>query len=168
MDKKILLVDANYQVQSFIDIKKAIKHIFNGKVEIISNWHNEEIHWGNGKISYPSILKLNKAIKRNYYSSTFNRPAIVKRDDSKCQYCNKKLTSSHVTIDHVIPKAHGGLSTFHNCVVACHTCNNGKADRTPEQAGMKLIKRPVPPSFAFKVSLDESESWNHEWNDFIK
>ena len=53
--------------------------------------------------------------------------------------------SEDLTIDHVIPRSRGGVSSWENCVLACMSCNKRKADRTPEQAGMRLRRRPFRP-----------------------
>ena len=167
MSKKILLLDTNYQVQSFIELKKALKHIFKDKVEVISTW-DEYLTFGSGKMKYPSILRLKNPIRRNYFNANFSRVALVKRDKSTCQYCAKKLTASGVTIDHVLPRAQGGTTTFINCVVACQTCNNKKADRTPEQAGMFLMKKPTHPVFtSLRYGIDANEHWHKDWDDFL-
>lgn len=167
MSKKILLLDTNYQVQNFIELKKALKHIFKDKVEVVSTW-DEYIHFGSGKIKYPSILRLKSPIKRNYFNANFSRTAVVKRDKSTCQYCAKKLSASNVTIDHVLPRAQGGGTTFINCVVACQACNNKKAANTPEQCGMVLMKRPVHPVFtSIRHTADVNEFWHKDWDDFL-
>lgn len=168
MYKKTLLLDTNFQVNSFIGFKKTMKHLIKEKVEVISVWDNEFIRYGNGKIPYPSILRLKDAIRRNYFNANFSRSAVIKRDKSQCQYCGKKLSFSTITIDHVLPKAQGGTTIFANCVVACQLCNNKKADRTPEQAGMLLKKKPVHPAFtSVRHSVDQSEDWCDAWNDFL-
>lgn len=167
MAKKTLLLDASYQVQSFIDLKKALKHIVKDKVEVVSNW-DETISYGSGKIKHPSILRLKNPIKRTYFNSNFSRKVLVKRDKSSCQYCSKKLSASNVTIDHVLPRAQGGTTSYTNCVVACQICNNFKADRTPEQASMKLLRKPQHPAFvSLKYSIDPSEQWHKDWDDFL-
>jgi len=168
MSKKILLLDVNFQINSFIDLKKAMKHIFKNKVEVVSNWQDEFIRFGNGKMKYPSVLRLVEPIRRNYFNANFSRVAVVKRDKSSCQYCGKKLSAANVTIDHVLPKAQGGGTTFANCVVACQICNNKKSDKTPEQAHMPLLKRPVHPAFsATKFAMNQNEEWCEDWNDFL-
>lgn len=167
MAKKILLLDTNYQVQSFIELKKALKHIFKDKVEVISTW-DEMLYYGSGKMKYPSILRLKNPIRRNYFNANFSRTALVKRDKSMCQYCAKKLSAALVTIDHVLPRAQGGGTSFINCVVACQACNNKKADRTPEQAGMVLMKKPTHPVFtSLRHSIDTNEQWHKDWDDFL-
>lgn len=168
MSKKTLLLNASYEVLSFIPERKVFKLLFKDKVEIVSSWE-DNIVWGTGKIKHPSILRLKNHVRRNYFNSNFSRKAVVKRDRSSCQYCGKKLTASQITIDHVLPRAQKGITSFANCVVCCQVCNNLKADRTPEQANMKLLKKPTHPSFSaahYYVS-DPQEHWHKDWDDFL-
>ena len=167
-NKKTLLLNASFEILSFINERKAFKLLCKeNKVEVVSNW-DDIIKWGSGQIHHPSILRLKNYVKRNYFNSNFSRKALVKRDQNHCQYCNKKLTAGQITIDHVLPKAQGGITSFTNCVVCCYICNNRKADRTPEQAGLVLIKKPTHPSFAayYNVS-DTQEYWFPGWDDFL-
>jgi len=167
MSKKTLLLDASYQVISFITERKALKLLYKQKTEVISTW-DDIIQWETGKIKHPSILRLKNHVKRNYFNSNFSRKALVKRDRSTCQYCGKKLTASQVTVDHVLPRAQGGITSFINCVVCCQLCNNKKADRTPEQATMKLLKKPTHPSFSSHAYVaDPQEYWFAGWDDFL-
>lgn len=168
MSKKTLLLNASYEVLSFIPDRKAFKLLFKeDKVEVISNW-DDTITWSNGDIKHPAILRLKNHVKRNYFNSNFSRKALIKRDRSTCQYCGKKLTAASVTIDHVNPRAQGGITSFVNCVVCCHTCNNKKADRTPEQAAMILLKKPTHPSFSASHYLaDPQEYWHPDWSSFL-
>jgi 5-methylcytosine-specific restriction endonuclease McrA len=77
----------------------------------------------------------------------FSRRNVFKRDHYTCQYCNVQPGTEELSIDHVIPRSHGGTSTWENCVLACVACNKRKADRTPQQAGMKLRRPPVHPTW---------------------
>jgi len=166
-NRKTLLLDASYQVLSFIPERKVFKLLFKGKVEVESAWQ-DIISWGSGKINHPAIVRLKNHVKRNYFNSNFSRKAMVKRDKSSCQYCGKKLTASQITVDHVLPRAQGGITSFTNCVVSCQICNNKKADRTPEQAGMVLLKRPTHPSFsAHHYVSDPQEDWFPGWDDYL-
>lgn len=165
--KKTLLLGASYEVLNFIDFRKTIKHLVNDKVEIISSW-DDSISFGNGLIKHPSIVRLKNPPKRHYFGNNFSRKALVKRDKSTCQYCGKKLSASQVTVDHVLPRAQGGGTSFVNCVVACQICNNKKDSRTPEQAGMKLLRRPTLPSFAARKNyVDNPDSWHEDWDNFL-
>jgi hypothetical protein len=76
-----------------------------------------------------------------------SKRGVIERDHSCCQYCGQKFTAAELTLDHVLPKSRGGKNTWENFVAACHKCNNKKADRTPEEAGMKLLCVPSRPEF---------------------
>ncbi len=168
MSRKTLLLNAGYEVLSFIPERKMFKLLFKDKVEVVSSW-DDVVTWGNGKIKHPSILRLKKYVKRNFFNSNFSRKALVKRDRSICQFCGRKLTASQITIDHVLPRAQGGITSFINCVVSCQDCNNRKADKTPEQASMKLLRKPTHPSFsAHYFVADPQEYWHNDWDDYLK
>ena len=167
INRKTLLLNASYEVLSFIPERKMIKLLFKDKVDVVSEW-DSVITWGSGKIKHPAILKLKHHVRRNYFNSNFSRKALVKRDRARCQYCDQKLTASQITIDHVLPRAQGGITSFTNCVVSCHTCNNKKADKTPEQASMKLLRKPTHPSFSSNYYVSDSqEHWHVSWDDFL-
>lgn len=168
MSKKTLLLNSSYEVLSFIVEKKALKLLIKDKVEVISTW-DESIAFANGRMKLPAILRLKTHVRRNYFNSNFSRRALVKRDRSMCQYCAKTLSASQVTIDHVLPRSQGGITSFTNCVICCYACNNRKADRTPDQAMMVLMKKPMAPSFASMYNfVDTHEHWHPEWDDFLR
>ncbi len=123
MLQKTLLLSASYEAISFINYKKVIKLVIKDKVEIIENWDNN-ISWFSGEMKLPAILRLKNNIRINFFNLNFSRKSVIKRDNSKCQYCNIKLSSSQITIDHIIPRAQGGKTSFTNCVVSCKFCNN--------------------------------------------
>jgi 5-methylcytosine-specific restriction endonuclease McrA len=77
----------------------------------------------------------------------FSRRNIYLRDDRKCQYCGKTYGIKELNLDHILPKSKGGTMTWHNIVLSCVACNDKKRDRTPEQAGMSLIKKPTIPKY---------------------
>ena len=93
---------------------------------------------------------------------TFSRRNIFKRDRFTCQYCGAQPGSEELTLDHVIPRVQGGESRWDNCVLACLACNKRKADRTPQQAGMRLRKEPVQPTWRPLYAAHEVriESWS--------
>lgn len=74
-------------------------------------------------------------------SVVFSRRNLWRRDGWRCQYCGIKPAPDEITVDHVVPRSQGGLTTFDNTVLACLQCNKHKDNRTPEQAGMKLRKK---------------------------
>jgi len=72
---------------------------------------------------------------------TCSRNAILKRDRYRCAYCGQTGT----TMDHIVPKSRGGHTTWTNCVAACQACNVKKANKTPQEAGMRLDIQPRVP-----------------------
>lgn len=109
----------------------------------------------------PEIIVLSRYNKLPTPKCHFSRRNLYKRDNYACQYCSKKLPSSELTIDHVMPTSRGGHSTWENCVLACVSCNSKKANRTPEEAHMKLLRKPKRPRVPlFRVDhLKKIESW---------
>lgn len=97
------------------------------------------------KIAVPDIIVLNKYNRLPYREVKFTRQSIFERDRFTCQYCGKRFKRDDLQMEHVIPKAQGGKSTWDNVVAACGPCNAMKRDRTPDEAGMKLIHKPTEP-----------------------
>lgn len=97
------------------------------------------------RLRVPEVIALTGFDRVPVNGVTFSRRNIYKRDRYTCQYCGAQPGSEELTIDHVLPRSHGGVSTWENCVLACVNCNKRKADRTPDQARMPLRKRPIRP-----------------------
>lgn len=97
------------------------------------------------RLRVPEVISLTTYDRMPEASVSFSRRNIFKRDHYTCQYCGSQPGSEELSIDHVTPRSHGGASTWENCVLACINCNKRKADRTPDEAGMKLRTQPVRP-----------------------
>jgi 5-methylcytosine-specific restriction endonuclease McrA len=96
-------------------------------------------------LAVPDVVVLQRFGQVPRRSVPFNRRNLYARDQNRCQYCQRKLEARELTIDHVVPRVQGGISSWTNCVLACVACNRRKAHRTPEQANMRLMRRPVRP-----------------------
>jgi hypothetical protein len=163
---KTLLLNSDYQPLAFIPDKRAIKLLLKeDKVDVISLWTDVKYFHSSGFIELPAVLKLKNKIVRNFIKMVFSRSAVFKRDNYGCQYCRKSLTSTQVTIDHIIPKSRGGSNTFENCVAACHDCNEKKGSRLPHEIGMRLVKQPETPA-GYLVVSPQQENWHSSWNLF--
>ena len=77
-----------------------------------------------------------------------SRRSVIVRDQETCQYCGAQPGRAELTIDHIIPRAQGGKTSWDNVVAACAACNHRKANRTPESAGMRLMRKPHEPRYA--------------------
>jgi 5-methylcytosine-specific restriction endonuclease McrA len=99
------------------------------------------------RLRVPEVVALTGYDRMPTAVVSFSRRNIFKRDHYTCQYCGEQPGSEDLTIDHVVPRAQGGESRWDNCVLACVACNKRKADRTPQQANMRLRKPPIRPSW---------------------
>jgi 5-methylcytosine-specific restriction endonuclease McrA len=107
----------------------------------------------------PDIIVLTRHHKFRKPKVNFNRRSIYHRDNNTCQYCGKKFPTSELNLDHVHPRSQGGKSTWDNVVVTCIKCNSRKGGRTPEQAGMQLLRKPVKPKITFPYKQYKCKTW---------
>ncbi len=114
------------------------------------------------QLRVPEVVTLTKYDRVPANAVTFSRRNVFKRDRFTCQYCGKQPGSEELTIDHVIPRSQGGTSTWENCVLACIACNTRKADRTPQQAHLRLRKQPKHPLWKplYAAHAGRIESWS--------
>lgn len=156
---RILKLDANYKPLSFISDRQVVRLIVNDKVDIISFWDEDFF----GSMKKPAIIRLKSYIRKRPVVPRFNYKAVFKRDLYKCQYTGELLSASQLTIDHVIPKSRGGESSWQNCVTASKDINSVKGNKTPEEAGLKLLGAPNypqdPVSLEFRVMKEVHDDW---------
>ena len=114
------------------------------------------------RLRVPEVVTLTEFDRLPSAAVTFSRRNVFKRDRYTCQYCNQQPGGDELTIDHVVPRAQGGESSWTNCVLACLDCNAHKADRTPEQAKMRLRKTPERPTWRplYSEHVGRLESWS--------
>ncbi len=114
-------------------------------------------------IAVPKIIRLVGYDKLPAQNVKLNRRNLFARDHNRCQYCGQSFPTSELSIDHVVPRTQGGPDTWTNLVCACVKCNSRKGGRTPNQAHMKLIKKPVQPKrnplISVRLSSDKYASW---------
>lgn len=117
----------------------------------------------NFSLMIPRVIRLNFYDKIPKLTLRFNRRNLFARDKNTCQYCGRQLGLSQLSFDHVIPRCRGGKTTWENVVCCCLKCNSRKSDRTPEQAGMKLVRTPKRPRqnplLAVKLDNPKYEVW---------
>jgi 5-methylcytosine-specific restriction endonuclease McrA len=117
------------------------------------------------RLRVPEVIVLAGYDRLPSAAVSFSRRNIFKRDHYTCQYCGDQPGSEDLSIDHVVPRSQGGTSTWENCVLACITCNKRKADRTPQQAGMKLRRQPARP--AWKPLYARHNVRIESWSKFV-
>ena len=142
MSDTLLLNACGNPISSFpvstIRWQRAVKLHFLNKVDILKSYEDWKINSPSFSMHVPATV-----ITRDYYrpkhNVCFNRYNLALRDEFKCQYCGEQYKYDNLTIDHVIPRSHGGITVWTNCVIACKHCNIAKGNkllaprRKPEQ-----------------------------------
>jgi 5-methylcytosine-specific restriction endonuclease McrA len=120
------------------------------------------------QIAVPEIIVLTKYDKLPRHEVKYSRQTLFEQYFFKCAYCNKEFSRNDLTIDHVIPRSRGGKTDYGNTISSCKACNFKKADRTPEEAGMKLHFKPKKPRWINPLTKAGNahpyESWKRFWN----
>lgn len=179
IQRPTLVLNRNWQPVGVATVAKALVKVFNEQARIVDPGDYQLYSWSDwselrpaageafikttrSDLRVPEVISLTKYDKLPTNAVAFSRRNVFKRDRFTCQYCGTQPGTEELTIDHVLPRAQGGISSWTNCVLACVACNHHKADRTPEQAGMPLkivparpVWRPVYATRGMKV-----ESWS--------
>ncbi len=127
------------------------------------------VHSSQITMPVPDILVLRKFDKLPMRDVKFTRENVFHRDINKCAYCGRRFKRDELTIDHIVPKSHGGDNSWKNTISACKKCNNVKADRTPTQAGMPLLFEPKEPKWTDGLSKVKSRpDVRPNWSKFLE
>lgn len=117
----------------------------------------------NFEIQVPRVIRLLRYDRLPRQKLHLNRRNILARDGHVCQYCGRRYATQLLSIDHVVPRSRSGATTWENVVCACLTCNIKKGGRTPKEARMKLIQKPLRPNrnplLLMKLKNPKYESW---------
>ncbi len=165
--EQVLLLNATYEPLRIISWKRAIVLTVLEKVEVLETY-DREIRTATLSFRMPAVVRLFKFIRFNHNSVRFSRQNIYLRDRYKCQYCGRHFSPEELTYDHVVPRSMGGRTSWENIVTCCLECNKRKGGRTPEQAGMKLLRRPKKPSWhpVVMVSIAKKNP-PQPWNNYL-
>jgi 5-methylcytosine-specific restriction endonuclease McrA len=140
----VLVLNSSYEALSVTSLRRAVRLIFAGKAELIEGAGT--LRSTRIEIRLPSVIRMLYYVARSRHRVGLSKKNLLLRDDYRCQYCSVRL-GANATVDHVVPRARGGLSAWNNLVACCVTCNQRKRDRTPDEARMTLTRRPKEPSF---------------------
>ena len=120
-----------------------------------------------GAIPVPRVIVLRHFDRVPSRNVRFSRANIFSRDTLTCQYCQSMPPRSQLNLDHVVPRAQGGKTTWENVVCCCIPCNRRKGGRTPEQAGVKLRRIPRRPRWSPLMSVVPHGVRYREWRPFL-
>jgi 5-methylcytosine-specific restriction endonuclease McrA len=143
-----LILNATYEPIQIVSWKRAIRMLFQEKVEVVAEYEDRVIRSISVTIRVPSVLRLLQYVnvKHYHHQVKFTRANIYARDQHRCQYCGRRFQPIDLTYDHVIPVARGGRKTWENIVTCCRECNRKKGDHLPEEVGLRLLRAPKAPS----------------------
>lgn len=161
---KTLKLDSTYRPLEIVDCLEALVLCIVGKATAVEEYE-EIISSPSVSFKIPSVIVLKTIVK--YVSNGLNpsRENVIWRDKGVCQYCSKYHNYGELTIDHIVPRSRGGKNTWTNLVTCCKKCNQAKGSKTPEEARMKLVRKPVKPKkFILRHAKDVEPIWsNYLW-----
>lgn len=124
--------------------QRAIVLFYLGKVEVLEEY-DELVTAPSIALYVPSVVRLTRGNVSTKHKVRFSRINVFTRDGFRCQYCGERRAMSELNYDHVVPRVRGGKTAWENIVTSCYACNDRKGSRTPEEAGMKLLRKPSRP-----------------------
>jgi 5-methylcytosine-specific restriction endonuclease McrA len=192
LDCRVLVLNKHYMAVRVIGVRRALSLLFKEQAEVIScergNYCNYDFHsWRQLSevketfvaheqdwistvefdIAVPRVIRLLFYDRLPRQPVKFNRRNIFARDRNMCQYCGKKFPLPELSIDHVTPRSLGGMSTWDNVVCACTKCNVKKGGRTPREAHMTLIGKPLKPKRNPVIRVHLNHNRYRSWKQFL-
>ncbi len=144
-----LVLNASHQPLAVVSARRAVVLVLKDKAEVLVS-DGQIFHSERTVIEAPSVVRLRYFVKVPHrVHAPLTRRAVFARDDWTCQYCGGAAEN----LDHVVPKSKGGQHAWDNVVAACRRCNSRKENRRPEEAGLRLARRPFAPPDGFRLSL---------------
>ncbi len=183
LSERTLVLNRSWSAIATTTVKNALRLVYTGAAKAIrpdtyevhgfESWTDLAVQSGEPcirtvalKIRVPEVILLTRYNGMPSPSAVFTRRNLYKRDGNTCQYCGVRPGTHELSIDHVLPRSRGGLSSWENCVLACVRCNRRKGDRLPHEANLKLLSRPRVPKWnpILEISLGRVRS---SWEKFV-
>jgi len=191
-DKKVLLLDSRFKPIRIITVRGAIHLLFREVAEVMNeNWERfDASEWmertntmlreePNTRVirsvdhafAVPAVICLSEFKMTSHASRcACNKKNIVLRDHNTCQYCGVVVSLEKASIDHVLPSSRGGQYVWTNVATSCVKCNQAKGDKTPEEWGRPLKKKPLPLKWDVKFIKEvysKMKDNNEIWRMFL-
>jgi len=192
LDSKVLVLNKLYMAVRVISARRAFTMLVNDLAEVVqvesgqyssfdfASWADlaeyqrqfeaEKHDWVRTvrlQIAVPRIIRLLGYDRLPAQAVKLNRRNLFARDRNTCQYCGRHFPTSDLSIDHVLPRSLNGGDSWENLVCACIKCNARKGGRTPEQAHMRLIKKPIMPKRNPLIQLRMGQDKYASWRAFL-
>jgi 5-methylcytosine-specific restriction endonuclease McrA len=187
LNENVLVLNRLWQAINVCTAERAFMLLYMGHAEVVveeggnfqtfdfgewrefsqGHYGEDVVHTVSFKIRIPRVILLLFFDRLPHKEVKFTRHNIFERDHNNCQYCGKRFDRRELNLDHIIPRDRGGTTTWENVVCACIPCNTRKANRTPTEAGMHLVKKPKRPKWRPFVNVTLSNVAHDSWKHFL-
>ncbi len=133
---RALVLNASFEPLSIVATQRAVCLVIDETADLIEAGEGV-IRSQYLTVPVPAVIRLRSMVRApRIREAALSRRAVFARDGYRCQYCGERADS----IDHVVPRSRGGRDVWDNLAAACLPCNSRKRDRTPDEAGMRLLR----------------------------
>lgn len=187
LNESVLVLNRLWQAVNICTVQRAFALLYMGHAQVVTEsggvfrtfdfneWRDftsqhdgdDVVRTVSFKIRIPRVILLLFFDRLPHKEVKFTRHNIFERDNNTCQYCGRRFERHQLNLDHVIPRERGGTTTWENIVCACIQCNTRKANRTPAEAGMRLIRKPKRPKWRPFVNVTISAVVHESWKHFL-
>jgi len=187
LSSNVLVLNRLWQAVNICSVKRAFMLLYQGHAQVVEadsgsfqtmtfdQWFSfSRGYEGDDVVSTVSFtIRVPKVILLLFFDRMpkkevkFTRHNIFERDHNTCQYCGHKYDRKDLNLDHVIPRDRGGETSWENIVCSCVPCNSRKGNRTPHEAGLKLLHKPKRPKWRPMLHLQFSKARDDSWKHFV-
>ena len=161
----MLILNASYEPLHVCSVRRAVSLLMHEYADRVEDT-GEFLRSPSSLFPVPSVIRLRRYVRRAHRARVAsNRRNVFRRDDNMCQYCGVRVPD--LTLDHVLPRSRKGPTSWDNVVACCRSCNARKRDRTPEEAGMVLMRKPAAPRYMFSTAYGLSRSSDPLWAKYL-
>jgi 5-methylcytosine-specific restriction endonuclease McrA len=187
LSQNVLVLNRLWQAVNICSVKRAFTLLYQGHAHVVDGNGNEFQtlsfdQWHSVSQSYPGQdmvstvswkIRVPKVILLVFFDRIpkkevkFTRHNVFERDNCTCQYCGQKMDRRDLNLDHIIPRDRGGDTSWENIVCSCISCNSRKGNRTPQDAGMRLLRKPKRPRWRPMLQIQFSRTGDDSWKHFL-
>ncbi|MBM3901755.1 MAG: HNH endonuclease [Verrucomicrobia bacterium] len=188
LTQQVLVLNRLWQAVNICSVRRALSLLFEGHAQVVQDnlqgdfktytfdqWRDlsrlgpdgESLGTVSFRMRIPRVILLQVFDRLPKKEVKFTRHNIFERDGNTCQYCGRIFDRRDLNLDHVVPRDRGGPTQWDNIVCSCIPCNTRKANRTPAEAGMRLIRKPKRPKWRPFVQVNFGAPIHESWRHFL-
>lgn len=187
LDRPVLVLNRLWQAVNVCSTRRAVALLCCGHAEVVDDrdgsvctysfgaWcetadsavAGEVLHSVSLRLPRPRVIVLSVYDRLPRKEVRFSRANVFSRDHHTCQYCRRRFDRQELNIDHVIPRTRGGKTVWTNIVCCCIACNRAKGSRTPDEAGMRLVRPPAKPRWQPFLEVQFARHFDRSWDRFL-